>query len=574
MSISLARPHNTPPIVWSIAGSDPCGGAGVQADLKTITALGAHACTIITSVTAQNSGAVSGFESVSPALLAAQIDALRDDMPPKAIKIGMLGNAASVRVLAQKCASLGVYTIYDPVMISSSGAALLDDETLAALRSDLLPHIDLLTPNGAEATALTGIALTSDAAVEQAAKKLRQLGAKSVLIKGWNSGAGFVQDYFYDGATGFWLTLPTYNADENPKDHKHSTIPLPCGEGLGAGLRQPSDTVLDRLDKPNQHPAPNPSPQGRGVPMRGFILNTTDQLIPRGTGCAFASAIAAAYAHGHEVADATVIAKAYVHRCIRTAKPVGKGFPIAQHEAWPVGEEDFPWLTMTAESGRTCTVFPDCGAEPLGFYPVVDSLAWLQRLLPLGVRTAQLRVKNLHGAALEEEIRQAILLARTHDTRLFINDYWELAIKHRAYGVHLGQEDLDSADIAALQASGLRLGISTHAYAEAARAHALRPSYIALGPIFPTTLKSMRFAPQGVDTLRIWRQLLPYPLVAIGGIKLEQAQSLYAAGADSIAVVSDITQNADPEGRVREWLKLTKMREWAVGKGDRLTSFS
>ena len=507
MSLTLPR-GDKKPIVWTIAGSDCAAGAGLQTDLKTISALGAHACTVITSITAQNTASVHDYESVSPDMLRSQIDALREDLPPDTIKIGMLGNATGVRVLAEALQKIKTYTVYDPVLASSSGTLLLDDETLTAMRAYLLPCVDLLTPNLAEAETLTGIKIDNDTAVEQAATMLLKTGAKSVLIKGWMSG-DYAHDYFHSPAASFWLTLPKYDGE-----------------------------------------------------------------VPRGTGCTMASAFATAHAFGFDDADSAVIAKTYVHLCLRFNNKLGKGPPIAEHHPWPAHAEDFPWITSTAEAGRNRPSFPNCGTETLGFYPVVDSTAWLQRLLPLGVRTAQLRVKNLQGAALDNEIRDAIVLARKTNTRLFINDHWQLAIKHGAYGVHLGQEDLETADTRALEKAGLRLGISTHCYAELARALALHPSYIALGPIFPTTLKSMRFAPQGIDTLRIWRQLTTCPLAAIGGIKIEQARDIYAAGADSIAVVSDVTQNANPEARVKEWLQLTKMGKGAVMECDRLSAIA
>lgn len=502
MSLTIPR-GNQRPTVWTVAGSDSCSGAGLQTDLKTLTALGTHACTVVTSITAQNTAAVLGFESVSPQILKAQIEALQNDLPPQAIKIGMLGDAEGVRILAEALRHIKTFVVYDPVLISSSGTQLLNDKTVSAMRAYLLPQVDVLTPNLAEAEALTNTKIRSDNDVENAAKSLLKTGVKSVLIKGWSSGE-FVQDFYCDANISFWMTLP-----------KHS------GE------------------------------------------------VPRGTGCAFASAFAAAHAFGFEDTDAAVIAKSYVHCLLRNNHKPGKGPPIAEHQPWPVPSEDFPWITSTAEAGRTRSTFPDCGEEPLGFYPVVDSVEWLKRILPLGVRTAQLRIKNLDGAALEKEIVEAIAIARTYKMRLFINDYWQLAMKHKAYGVHLGQEDLDTADTAVLAASGLRLGLSTHSYAELARALSFFPSYIALGPVFPTTLKSMRFAPQGVETLRIWRQLTICPLVAIGGIKLEQAEEIYAAGADSIAVVSDMTQNADPERRVKEWLQLTEMRKGFMRKRNR-----
>jgi hydroxymethylpyrimidine kinase/phosphomethylpyrimidine kinase/thiamine-phosphate diphosphorylase len=191
--------------------------------------------------------------------------------------------------------------------------------------------------------------------------------------------------------------------------------------------------------------------------------------------------------------------------------------------------------------------FPDCGPAPLGLYPVVDSLRWLERLLPLGITTIQLRIKDKHKRALESEIEQSIALARQYNARLFINDHWELAVRHQAYGVHLGQEDLPHADIDRLRGEGLRLGISVCYHDEVARAEALRPSYLAFGPIYPTTSKETLYPPLGTVRLKHWRSLLKGPLVAIGGITLERTSAVLAAGANGIAVISAITQAEDPE---------------------------
>jgi len=193
---------------------------------------------------------------------------------------------------------------------------------------------------------------------------------------------------------------------------------------------------------------------------------------------------------------------------------------------------------------------------PDRFYPIVDSVAWVARLAQLGAGTIQLRAKNLSPAAAECLIREALDATSATPARLVVNDYWVEAIKLGARHLHLGQEDLAGADLAAIRAAGLTLGISTHDDAELATALAARPDYIALGPIFPTTLKAMRFAPQGIARIRDWKQRIgTIPLVAIGGIKLEHAHDIFASGADSIAVVSDITQNADPDARTRAWLR-------------------
>jgi thiamine-phosphate pyrophosphorylase len=195
--------------------------------------------------------------------------------------------------------------------------------------------------------------------------------------------------------------------------------------------------------------------------------------------------------------------------------------------------------------------------HPDRFYPIVDNVVWVRRLARLGVRTVQLRAKSLAHAAAIDLVREALAAVRGTATQLIVNDYWRAAIAAGARHVHLGQEDLAEADVAAIRAAGLTLGLSTHDEEELATALSHAPDYIALGPIYETTLKKMRFAPQGLSRIGAWKkQVAPIPLVAIGGITLERAPAVFAAGADSIAVVSDVTQNADPDARVRDWLAL------------------
>jgi thiamine-phosphate pyrophosphorylase len=192
---------------------------------------------------------------------------------------------------------------------------------------------------------------------------------------------------------------------------------------------------------------------------------------------------------------------------------------------------------------------------PDRFYPVVDSVAWVARLALLGVGTIQLRAKNLNDADALQIVSDALEIIKGTDAKLVVNDYWRAAIVAGAKHLHLGQEDLADADLNAIREAKLTLGISTHDDEELATALAAKPDYIALGPIFPTTLKSMRFAPQGIAKITEWKKRVgDIPLVAIGGIKLEHASEIFLAGADSIAVVSDVTQNPDPNARVRAWL--------------------
>src|SRR6201982_1184427 len=192
---------------------------------------------------------------------------------------------------------------------------------------------------------------------------------------------------------------------------------------------------------------------------------------------------------------------------------------------------------------------------PDRFYPVVDSINWVARLTKLGVGTIQLRAKNLNAADALAIVKEALAMTEGTPTKLVVNDYWRAAIEARATHLHLGQEDLADADLKAIRDARLTLGVSTHDDEELAIALHAKPDYVALGPIFFTTLKSMRFAPQGIPKITEWkRRVGSIPLVAIGGIKFEHAAEIFAAGADSIAVVSDVTQNADPDARVRQWL--------------------
>jgi thiamine-phosphate pyrophosphorylase len=188
------------------------------------------------------------------------------------------------------------------------------------------------------------------------------------------------------------------------------------------------------------------------------------------------------------------------------------------------------------------------------FYPIVPDAAWAARIVPLGVKTIQLRVKDTDRATVEREIGAALTLCRAYDCQLIVNDYWRQAIDLGADFVHLGQEDLASADLATIRRAGIKLGISTHTHEELQIALDAEPDHVALGPIYETKLKAMKYDPQGLDRIGEWKRLITCPLVAIGGITLERAPAVLAAGADSIAVVTDVIAHPDPEQRVRDWL--------------------
>ena len=193
------------------------------------------------------------------------------------------------------------------------------------------------------------------------------------------------------------------------------------------------------------------------------------------------------------------------------------------------------------------------------FYVIVDSAAWIARLLPCGVRLVQLRIKDQPDANVRAEIKEAKALCERHGAQLVVNDYWQQAIDTGCTFIHLGQGDLDTADLAAIRHAGVRFGVSTHDEAELSRALETGPDYIALGPIYPTILKAMAFPPQGLPRLKEWKTKIgKLPLVGIGGITLERVAGVLEAGPDSAAVVTDITRNADPEQRARDWVKATR----------------
>jgi thiamine-phosphate pyrophosphorylase len=191
------------------------------------------------------------------------------------------------------------------------------------------------------------------------------------------------------------------------------------------------------------------------------------------------------------------------------------------------------------------------------FYPIVPDATWVARLADAGAKLIQLRIKNATPEFIRAEIAEALETTAAHGCQLVVNDYWREAIAAGADFVHLGQQDLAEADVAAIRTAGIRIGISTHSIEELAAALAAEPDYVALGPLFPTTLKAMPWRPQGLSRIGEWRAKIDCPLVAIGGITLDRAPDVLAAGAASAAVVTDIVMSKDPEQRTRAWLAAT-----------------
>lgn len=484
------------PIVWTIAGSDSGGGAGLQADLKAFEAFDVHGCSAVSAITAQNSVTVQQVQAVAPELLDAQLQALSEDLPPAAIKCGMLGSAANARVVARWVRRLResapVALVLDPVWRASTGADLSGAELREVYRSELLPLADVITPNRAEAAWLLG----TEMAVPQAAIALQALGAKTVLITGGDSGGERSSDWLQSPQAQGWLSLPRITTSHN-----------------------------------------------------------------HGTGCVFASSLAAALAHGFCAADAAVLAKMATAEALRQGYSAGAGAgPVRPQAGFALRPENLPtlWPDLRPDIRFAALREPD-----MGLYAIVDSAAWIARLLAAGVRTLQLRIKDAATPDLREQIARSIAAANSAGAQLFINDHWALAIELGAYGVHLGQEDLAVADLSTIESAGLRLGISTHSLWEVARARALNPSYIACGPIHATQTKDMPWLPQGEGNLTYWCQLLDVPVVAIAGMDLKRAVAARQCGARGVAVLSGITQAADPEAAVAEYQQgLCRTAEW------------
>ena len=332
-----------------------------------------------------------------------------------------------------------------------------------------------------------------------------------------------------------------------PNRAEAERLGLRVGQARTAG--QPSMVVTGGDDAKAEGLASDwfSSPQASGW----LSLPRVDTAHHHGTGCTFAATAAAALASGYCVADAVVLAKMATTHALRHAYAAGQGAgPVQALPDFAQHVENLPWLK--AQPGAQ-SAFPDLSNKALGVYAVVDSAAWVRRVLAAGIRTVQLRIKDPAEPTPAAQIAESVAIAHaTPGAQLFINDHWQLALQHGAYGVHLGQEDLDDVDLGALRNAGVRLGLSTHSYWEVARAWALRPSYIACGPIFATQSKDMPWIPQGLDNLRYWANVLPLPVVGIAGIDASNVADVAATGAASAAVISAIAKAPDSEQACRD----------------------
>lgn len=484
-------------IIWTISGADCSGGAGIAADIKTGHCLGVEVCHLITANTVQNSTQLLTVNPVDVDILAAQAEALYQDKRPMAVKIGLIANEHQLKWLVTLLSQLRaefphLTVVYDPVGQASVGGDLSSLSFVQLL--PLFPLVDVLTPNLLEAQQLVSQSKTNatlintdiDENVAILADNIAQLGSKHVIIKGGHNGSSSCTDYGYTAST-------------------HSAYQV-------TGERVATD-------------------------------------FSHGSGCSFATAMACFFAHGYLFRDALTLAKAFMQQGLQHHQGKQRYYGAFEQTSWPTKARFFPRIDADINQKyhqlpafKSLGITRD-GSQSLGVYPVVDSVEWLARLLPLGIKIIQLRLKDKTEDELHQQIAQAVKLSEQYHCRLFINDYWQLAIQYQAYGVHIGQEDLQDADLEVIQQAGLRLGISTHGCYEFLLAQQLRPSYLAIGAIFPTKTKDMTGQIQGINNLQQTLKLATdIPVVAIGGITQQRAEKVWHTGVDAIAVVTAITE--------------------------------
>ena len=481
--------------VLVIAGLDSSSGAGLVSDCITIRDFGCYPLNCVTTLTAQSFDRIDMAKSVDFEMFKNTLDVLvSDNKDIKSLKISLVSDLRFIDYLIEKLST----DLKDVKVVYDpvlkGTKGSLNSANIKSVLTKFLPYVDIFTPNLEEASYLSGIDIHFDYDIKKASSYFRSLGTKAVIIKGGHSNDG---EYCSD----YFLS------DE-----------------FSFVLRQ----------------------------------KRTSKLGVHGGGCALSSALASLLAKNFAMHDAAVIANAYTTKGVRepelsldkfTRAPFGHhGLNLELNDMPDVFQSDFP---------RSNESFAPCPLK-MGLYPVVDSYEWIERLVNLGVKTIQLRIKDKNRDDLYMQIQKSVELCRQKNVRLFIDDHYELAIKSGAFGVHLGMEDLLKADVEKIRKSGLRLGVSTHGAYETLKAVSLKPSYIALGHIFETQSKKMPSKPQGVYKLDLLMRILKsaYSTVAIGGIKLDNVKSVVQTGVGSVALITGITKADDVESTVKQWLEI------------------
>lgn len=477
-------------VALTIAGSDPSGGAGIQADLRTFAALGVVGVSVVTALTVQNSLGVQSVHPVPADVLAAQLEVLLSDTKIQAVKIGMLGGADQVRAVA---AALRKYAppnvVLDPVLASTGGVPLLDEEGRAVLLTELMPLCDLVTPNLSEAEALTGVAVRGLQTATEAGRWLLKAGARAVLVKGGHL-AGSPDDY---------LVLP--------RGHEIS----PTGLYLLRG---------HRVDTPHTH----------------------------GTGCLLSSATAAFLAQDLRLERAISRAKMLLKFALSSTVIIGagRGYPDVASAALALeGNRMIHGQKLERLRGLYVLTDPDLRLE--GSAEEIVSAA-----LTGGAKIIQLREKRLPTPQLIEIARHLAHRCRVGKALLIVNDRVDVALASHADGVHLGPDDMTPADARRLLGPEKLVGVSV-ATVEEARAAAPYASYFGVGAIFGSKTKLDAGAAIGVERIREIKAAFPnIPIVAIGGVSAENIAEVAAAGADAAAVVSAVVAAPDMEAATRD----------------------
>ncbi|WP_396589167.1 thiamine phosphate synthase [Bermanella sp. R86510] len=493
------------PSVLCISGVDPMGLSGYQADLRALQSMGVHGMCVITALTSQTCDSVIALNPTPIQIFKQQLDAVYQQGSIKVIKLGLIASWQQCEVLIQHPIMDDVKVILDPVIAATHGDFSSKQERLKILKA-LLPCCHLVTPNLEEAQLLAPQVHPSS--IELLAKSLLAQGTHGVLIKGGHSNEPEV-DYFCQSTQGI----------------------------------------------------------NQSFYLKGKLV---DHHFNRGTGCTLASLIAASLAFDLTLEDSVVVAKMQLMNAWQHPFSIDGKHGSLILPKWTEADYALPKVfhSFSTSDNHALNItdlehiqLPACDKD-LGLYPIVDRADWLARLLPLGIRIIQLRIKDLTGKALEHEIATAVALSEKYNACLFINDYWQLAIKYKAYGVHLGQEDLTSANLKQIAQSNLRLGLSSHCYFEVARAMTIKPSYLAYGPIYSTQTKQMPWQPQGLKQLDFWRRQLPHvPMVAIGGIHGERVAQVKQTGVDAIAMISAITQADNPEQISQDYQAIIEPRQ-------------
>jgi hydroxymethylpyrimidine kinase/phosphomethylpyrimidine kinase/thiamine-phosphate diphosphorylase len=503
--------------IWSIGASDSCAGAGLQADLAVGHACGVDVGVLTMAVTAQSSHGVKALQLLPLSMCEAQWQALLDDGLPAAIRLGWLpAEQTLLNWLLAKLEGYAGWVIWDPVMSATRGGLPERTDPLSVWQP-LLRRCDVITPNLQEACALAG--LPANASVDDIVGNLRAAGAGHILLTGSNA------------------TSRAGQQDEAAVWQQDCFFPAAEGSGCHSGDELPGPSLL---------------PEFR-------LCHPRIAREVHGTGCHLAAQLACSLALGYTLYDAVVRAVAGARQAIRLASGRASGY----HNAW-AGDpddsmaEDWPRVFAGGQADdeqASSMAFSPC-ERPLGVYALTDNLEHLTALIDAGVDTLQWRVKSPQPDY-PDTTRQAIERCRRAGVPLYINDDWALAIRLNAYGVHLGQEDLNQADLTAIAEAGLRLGISTHSDWEIARARALQPSYIAFGPVFIPLSKKLRYQPLGVDCVARWSQRFSeHTLTCIGGITEHTIAGLNASAMASAAVVTALAPGPELAQRVSGLRKL------------------